>query len=175
MLITLPATAAEPSKKQYAAIMARALSYELTLDERAGSAVAIAVIYKSGDAESEASAENWLQAFRGMSALKIKDKPFSAMKLAHDNKELSSTIDKAGIDVLLAADGAQSEAETLTRLSRTKRLLTMSDDPAAVQKDMTLCVTEQDGKPKVIINLKVAELERIRFSSNLLKVAKLIR
>ena len=59
--------AAETSKQRHAAILARALSYELTLEQRAGPSVGIAVVYDPGNAASEANADEWLYAVKGLS------------------------------------------------------------------------------------------------------------
>jgi hypothetical protein len=54
-------------------------------------------------------------------------------------------------------------------------VLTASNAVANLAKDLTLCVTEEGDKVKIVVNLDAAHQEGIRFSSNLLKLATIIR
>lgn len=169
------ASAAEASKKRQAAILARVLSYELTLDERSGSSVGVAVVYKPGNAASEANADDWLRAFEALSSLKIKDKPFFSLRVPYGASELAAAVERQGADVLLLADGLGAEAPLIARYARSKQVLTASNDAALVERHTTVAVTEEGDKLKVVINLASAQGEGVRFSSHLLKLAKLIR
>lgn len=165
---------AHASKSRNAAILARVLSFELTLDERVGASVGVAVIYKRGDPRSEANADEWLAALRSLSSVRIKDRPFSAVKVAYSVADLAAAID-AGADVLLASDGLTAELDAIAQLARSRHVLTASNAVDGVARTLTLCVTEEQDKIKILINLNTAHLEGIRFSSNLLKLATIIR
>ncbi len=166
---------AQASKNRNAAILARVLSFELSLDERVGPSVGVAVIYKRGDPASEANAEEWLQGLAELAAVRIKDRPFFAIKVVYAPDALRAAIDQGGIDVLLVADGLTAESEVIAKLARAKHVLTAGNAASYVERDMTLCVTEQGGNIKIIVNLNAAHLEGIRFSSSLLKLATIIR
>ena len=166
---------ADASKNRNAAILARVLSFELSLDERVGPSVGVAVVYKPGDRLSEANADEWIQGLAELVAVKIKDRPLFAVKVPYTSGALLEAIDRQGIDVLLVADGLAAESEAIARLARSKHVLTAGNTISYVEKDMTLCVTEQGGNIKIIVNLNAARLEGIRFSSNLLKLATIIR
>ena len=169
------ASAAQANRSRNAAILARVLSFELTLEERAGGSVVVAVIYKRGDARSEANANEWLEGLHSLASVRIKDRPFSATKVAYGTAELAAAIDRGGADVLLVADGLTAELDAIAELARSRHVLTASNNVADVAKAVTLCVTDDGDKIKIVINLNTARLEGIRFSSNLLKLATLIR
>jgi hypothetical protein len=166
---------AEATKTRNAAILARALSFELTLEERVGPTVTIAVIYKRGDRQSEANADEWMDGFRALAAVRIKDRPFSAVKVGYTQADTLNAIDRDGADVLLVADGLASELAAIARLARSRHVLTAANTLADVNRELTLCITDEGDKVKIVVNLGSAHLEGIRFSSNLLKLAVLIR
>jgi hypothetical protein len=175
VVASLLAVRVEATKARNAAILARALSFELTLDERVGPTVTVAVIYKGGDRKSEANADEWIDAFRGLASVRIKDRPLSAIKLAYSSAAVASAIERDGADVLLVADGLAAEVAAIAKLARSRHVLTAGNALADVAKDLTLCVTDEGDKVKIVVNLNAAQLEGIRFSSNLLKLATLIR
>jgi hypothetical protein len=169
------ASHAQASKTRNAAILARALSFELTLDERVGSAVTIAVIYKGGDRRSEANADEWIDAFRAIASVRIKDRPLSAVKVAYTARDATNAIDHDGADVLLVADGLTPELQAIAQIARSRHVLTAGNNLGDVAKELTLCITDEGDKVKIVVNLNAGHLEGIRFSSNLLKLATLIR
>lgn len=171
----LGAATAEPAKAREAAVLARVLSYELTLDERAGDAVGIAIVYKAGNAASEANADAWFQAFVGLGALRIKGRRFFAIKLAHEPIALAAAVEKEGIDVILASRGLEVELDSIARLARSRRVLTAADSVEYLKRNSTVCVVQEGDKPKIYISLNNAEQEGIRFSSNLLKLTTIVR
>jgi hypothetical protein len=171
----LMGSSAQASKTRNAAILARVLSFELTLDERVGPSVGVAVLYKRGDKVSEANAEDWFQALSAMSSVKIKNRPFFAVKTAYSASEVIQDIANKGVDVVLISDGLIAETDEIVRLARSKHVLTASNAVSSVQKNVTLCVIEEADKTKIVINLNAAQQEGIRFSSNLLKLATIIR
>jgi hypothetical protein len=174
MAMLLPGARPESPKSRHAAILARVLSYELTLDERAGESVAIAVIYRRDDPMSEANADEWLQGLAEIAPVKVKDRPLSSFKVPYGLSELNAVIDR-GADVLLVADGLSSEVLSIAQVARSRRVLTAANSVAYVQKDLTLCVTNEGEKTRIFINLNAANSERIRFGSRLLALATIIR
>lgn len=175
LVMLLASPAAQAAKGRSAAVLARVLSFELSLDERVGPSIGVAVVYRRGDPVSESNADDWIQAFAQLSSVRIKDRPLFAVKIAFAPTELVAQIDRQGIDVLLVADGLAAETEAIARVARAKHVLTAGNPPSYVERDLTLCVTEQNGTTEIIVNLKAARLEGVQFSSNLLKLARIIR
>ena len=173
-VLLLTAAKGDSTKKRPAVILGRVLSYELTLEDRMGEAVGIAVVYRRDDPASEANADEWLEGLLELSSMKIKDRRVFAVKVPFSTSEMNAAVDK-GADVLLVSDGLSSELPSIAQFARSKHLLTMGNTVSYVEKDLTLCVTEEGDKSRIFINLNVAHLEGIRFGSRLLALATLIR
>ena len=164
----------ENSKSRHAAIIARILSYELTLEERIGESLAIAIVHRADDPVSTASADEWARAFRDLAFVNVKGRPLVVDVVESAPSDLHAAIDK-GADVLLVTAGLDAETSTVARIARSRRILTVGNSPDYVQADLAVCVIEENEKTKILINLKAADLERIRFSSRLLNLATVIR
>jgi hypothetical protein len=172
----LTAAASESGKSRESAVLARVLSYELTLEDRVGDEVGVAVVFKQGDVQSEAIADEWFRGLSELSAVRIKDRRFFALKVPYDPKALATAIEQDGVDVLLASDGLGADAAAIAELARSRHVLVASNSAIALeQATSSLCVTQEGGKPKIFINLSVAQQEGIRFSSSLLKLVTLVR
>jgi hypothetical protein len=69
-----------------------------------------------------------------------------------------------------------ADAAAIADLAHSRHVLAASNSVAAVEQAMSsLCVTQEGGKPKIFVNLSVAQKEGIRFSSSLLKLVTLVR
>ena len=164
----------ETPKNRHAAILARILSYELTLEERVGDSLGVAIVHRPDDPVSTANADEWARAFRDLAFVNVKGRPLVVDMVGSAPSDLSAAIDK-GADLLLVTAGLDTETSSVARIAHARRVLTAGDSPDYVQTDLTVCVIEENDKTKILINLKAADLERIRFSSRLLALATLIR
>jgi hypothetical protein len=175
-LLAVLVTGAHPesSKARHASILARVLSYELTLEERAGDSVEIAVVYRSDVPTSEANADDWLLALAELTGVKVKGRSLSSIKVPYGISELNAAIDR-GADVLLVTDGLDAEAPAIAQLARSRHILTAANSISAVQKDLTLCITSEGEKTRIFVNLNSAQSEGIRFGSRLLALVTIIR
>ena len=169
------AFAADAGVELHATILARVLSNELTLEERAGDDIGIAVVYRPGDGVSETSAGEWMKALDALSSVRIKAKRVFAIRVPNDPEQLARAVEKSGIDVVLAAEGLGSETNTLASFARSHHILSIGSNTSYVERDLTLCVYEENERTRIFINLTNASSEGIRFSSNVLKLAKLVR
>jgi hypothetical protein len=175
LCLAFQASGGDTTKRKQAAIMARVLSYELSLLDRAGDSVGIGVVYKPGNAQSEANAADWLQALDELSSVRIKDRSVFAVRIPEDPTKLAAAVETDGVDVLLVTDGLASEARAIAGFARAHHVLTVANSLSYVEGDLTLCVVEENEKTRIFINLNNASLEGIRFSSNVLKLANLVR
>jgi hypothetical protein len=172
----LPSAAADSGRDREAAIVARVLSYERSLEARAGTSVDIAVVFKAGDANSEANARSWLQGFASLSSIKIKDRPVSYRLIAYKSEQaLTAAVVDQGLDVILVSDGLARETGEIARVARAHRVLTVANRVEQVERDFTLCVQLESERHKIFVNLSSAALEHIQFSSHLLKLATTLR
>jgi hypothetical protein len=164
----------ETAKSRHAAILARILAYELSLEDRAGDSVGVVIVYLPGDPISKANADGWLQAFHDLAPINVAHRPLVVDAMPFAPTDLEAAIDR-GADVLLAADGLDAEIPRIARIARSKHVLTAGNATDYVQTELTVCVTQENEKTKILINLRAANLEQIRFSSRLLALATLIR
>lgn len=181
LLSALPATLVAPtsapasSVDREAAIVARALAYEKTLDERVGRrAIGIAVVHKPKHESSELCAKQWYDGFAALANVKIQDRGVTLKSLPYSLDAIRRARE-ASIDVFVVCDGLGAEAPEITRVSRSQRVLTVGVLPTYVEQSMTLGVFREDGKYQIVVNLRSAAEERVAFSSSMLKLARVLR
>jgi hypothetical protein len=173
VLTALPAAAGDDKR---AAILARALSYDYGLKGRAGDSLTVAVLYRPGNSVSESSADVLFRLFKALEGVKVQGLSLGVTKLAYDGAEkFRAVTGMQGIDVVVVPDGMDGEVAAIREICRDKKLLSVGEKMSFLEAGLTLGVIDVDGKLTIVVNLTAAPLESVSFSSELLKLAKVIR
>ena len=157
-----------------AATLTRALAYDYNLKSRAGDSVVVAILYRQGSAESEAMADGWLRALRPLESAKIQGLPFRAVKLAWD-ASTKAALTAQGVDVLLTCEGLDADTAAVRELARSRKLLTVGARQSYVEEGMSLGVFTVGDRLQIWVNLKAASEEGVSFSSDLLRLARVLK
>ncbi len=164
-----------PLDKQ-AVILTRALSYDKDLRTRAGSSLVVAVLYKAGSADENGAAAEVVRAFKALEGVKVQDLPISVVKLAYSSKDaLRSAITAQGIDALYCCPSLEAELGALREVSHQQHVLTLASKESFIQAGLSIGVFLSEGKPRIMINLAASRDEGATLSSELLRLATVVR
>jgi hypothetical protein len=167
---------AEIPPERQALILTRALSYDDNLKSRAGDAVVVAVLFKSGNPASEAMADATARAFKALEGVKVQNLPFKTIKYSYTGKDaLNAAIGAQGIDALYVCAGLDTEAQSIREVARKDHVLTIGSREDLVEHGMSLGVFTLDSKPTITVNLAASREEGAAFSSELLRLAHVLR
>jgi len=106
---------------------------------------------------------------------KVENIPIRQVSIDIDRVDLASAVVKNNIDVLYITPLRAIGMETITSVSRAKQVLTLTGVPDYVESGLAVSIGIKGKKPQIIINLAAAKAEGVNFSSQLLKLAKVIK
>jgi hypothetical protein len=176
LLVGPRAARADIPPDRQALILTRALSYDNNLKSRAGDSVVVAVVYRSGNGASEAMGDAAFRAFKALESVKIQDLPFRAVKLAFTSKDaLKSAISSQGIDALYICVGLEGDVGAVKEVSHKEHVLSIGAREELVQGGLSLGVFLTDGKATITVNLQASRDEGAALSSELLRLAHVLR
>jgi len=173
-----PQATADPMslRERHATILAKSLTYDDNLLSRAGKEVVVAVLYRAGAEATAEDAEAWRQAFDNLASLRFLDLPFRALTLPLETAEqLRKAIDQQGIDALFVLGATKDDLAGIQKVTREQKVLTLASREEQVTAGLSLGVFVIDGKTTLIVNLAASREEGAVFSSQLLKLAKVIK
>lgn len=163
-------------EEKSAPIIARAMAYDYNLKTRAGSTITVAVLYKSGDSSSEASADRWLEALRTLESVTIQGARLKVIKLSFSGGEkLTSDGQGREVDVLLVGDGLNGDISTISKVSRAQDWLTVGTRERHTRDGLAMAVFNEGGRNVISVNLPASNAEGVNFASDLLRLARVIR
>jgi len=164
-----------PAERQVL-ILARALSYDDEIKGRVGDDVNVVVLSKPGNGASEAMSATMQKAFKGISSVKVQGLPLKINALTFSSgAALATALANQGIDVLYVCAGLEADLPAIIDVTRKHRTLTIGSREDHMTRGLALGVLPIDGKPTIIVNLGAAKAEGAAFSSDLLRLAKVIR
>jgi hypothetical protein len=172
LLLPSPARAGE----REAMILGRAFAYDYNLKSRAGDSLVLGVLFNPQDSSSQAAAETWFKSFKALAGVKIQGLPLKVVRVPFSNAgALHSSIQAQGIDILFVCDGLESQLGAIHGLSHAEKLLTVAATQPMVEQGLALGVFDAGGKVEIVVNLPAAAQEGVSFSSDLLRLARIIR
>lgn len=164
-----------PPSRQVVILM-RALAYDGNLKARSGGTVNIAILHKKGHAASEAMANAMTKAFGALEATQVSGLPIVVSRLNYTGEDaLKKAIVGAGIDFVYVCDGLDGDVESIARVTRQWRVMSVGSKQSQVEKGLSIGVFQIDEKCTILLNLTASRQEGISFAADLLRLSKVIR
>jgi hypothetical protein len=102
--------------------------------------------------------------------------PFTVTKLAFDNPAgLKAAVASHGIDILLVCEGLEGDLSAIKEFSHGQKVLTVGSKEPHLSQGLSLGVFFEGDRNSIVVNVKAAGEEGASFSSELLRLAKVIR
>lgn len=150
------------------------LSFDRNLKEKVGEEILIAVCYERTFAGSLGARNELLKLLKELPVSEIEDVPLRFVSVDISEAGVVDTISRVGADILYVTPLHSVTIETITTASRAGKILTFTGVPDYVESGLAVGIGIKEEKPLIIINEPAAEAEGANFSSQLLKLAKVI-
>jgi hypothetical protein len=166
----------EVPPEQQVLILSRALVYDDNFKERVGPDVRVAVMARQGNSASETSAAAMLKAWKGVGNLKLAGLPLRVTAIAYkDTATFAPLLASEAIDVLYICPGLEANLAEIFDLTRKRRVVTVGSREDHVKKGAALGVFLVNNRPTIMVNLPASKTEGASFSSDLLRLATVIK
>jgi hypothetical protein len=156
-------------------LLLKILTFDRNLKERVGEEVVIAVVYQGKFKTSLNVKDEFVKLIQESSMPSIGGIPVRCIALdLSTEKELDQAIVQDSIDVLYVAPLRAVGIETIAGVSRKRKITTLTGVPEYVESGLAVGLGIKGDKAEIIINLPVAKSEGADFSSQLLKLARIL-
>jgi len=148
------------------------LTFDRNLKTRVGDEIIIGIVYQEKFRPSHNVKEEFLRVmdpYQKIQGVPLRLKPIEIS----DESNLGDNI--STIDILYVTPLRAIGMNTITKLSRTKKVLTLTGVPDYVKSGLAVSVEIKGEKPQIVINLPAAKAEGVDFSSQLLNLAKVVK
>lgn len=151
------------------------LSFDRSLEANAGREIVIGVVYQSSSPPSLAAEEAWCSAIAGDSLCSIKGIPVRCVPIdLISEASLGDSVSAHGIDVLYLAPLRGADVSQILQTACIHRLVTLTGEPALVPEGVAVGVGVRGDRPQITINLPAARTQGADFTSQLLKLSRVI-
>jgi hypothetical protein len=154
-------------------VIARILSYERTLPNRAGGSLDILIVHAANNATSASEAAAFARGFGALSRSTVQGLPLRATIAPYSTGAIEAAA-ATGVDVVVVCSGLSSSLAALTATTRRRRMLTVGVERHHAVSATTLAVLMEEGRPRIIVNLAHARAEGVELSSQLLRLAEVL-
>lgn len=155
-------------------MLLKILTFDRNLEKRSGKKFTIGVIYQSKYKDSFEAGEKFIESINKISIKKIKDIPIEVVSIDVDSSDLENGILRNEVDGLYIAPLRAFDIQRILKISQDRKIISMTGVVEQVNSGISIGIGSKGDKPLIIINLRSTKLEGIDFSSQLLKLAKII-
>jgi len=151
------------------------LTFDWNLKARVGNEIVVGIVYQSKFRASLNVKDKMMNQATEYAIKKIENIPIRYISVDLDEVNLVDAISSNKIDIIYVAPVRALGMGIITDLSRTQKILTLTGVPDYVESGISVGIGIRGEKPLIIINLPAAKAEGVDFSSQLLKLAKVIK
>ncbi len=163
-----------PVKLQLALLL-KVLTYDRNLKQRAGDELVIAICYQQEYEKSVKTKDELLKMIKASPVDKIENIPLRFSSIDIGENDLATALSKDDVDVLYLTPLRDVSIQRIAAVSRDRKTRTLTGVTDYVKSGLAVGIGLKEGKPLIIINLPAAKAEGADFSSQLLKLAKVIQ
>lgn len=163
--------------RQRVLLLLRVLAYDRNLKLRAGEAMAVAVLYRKGDARSEECQRDLLGTFEELAASAVvAGLPIQPRALAFTGAvALEAALGAPRTAALFVCPGLEDAAQALQKAARRRQTFTAAAGRALAEAGLSLGLVQRGDRAGLVINLEAARAEGADLDSALLRIAEVLR
>lgn len=151
------------------------LPYDRNLGAKAGSELAIGIVYDPSDRDSTKATTDFGTALFQYRGKTVKQLPVKYYTIEYVNPaELERFVKQKGISVLYIAPGNARNLTSILQLSQDLHLTTLTGVPDYVRRGAAVGVAVAQDRPQILINLKTTRAEGSDFEARLLRLATIV-
>jgi len=178
LLLSAPALAQDKRLpvKTRVAILLKALTYDHNLKTRCTGGLRIGVVGLAGNDTSMSIAGETYNEINSKRDKKVSGLSISAIQItASSAADITSAVTDSKLNNLYFATGLEPMIEGVLKLSRKRKILTMSGESGHSQSGVAIIVVMRDKKPKILVNTEAASQQGAALDARLLRLAEVIQ
>jgi len=155
-------------------IFLKVLSFDRQLHKRSGSNLNMLIVFQSRYRQSQTERDDTEDVLDNLSINSIEGMAINYYYMDIDEVNIQDEISKHNINLIFVCPLRGISLETITSLCREKKILSFADVSSYVENKLSVGIEMKGEKPQIIINLKNSKAEGADFSSQLLKLSRVI-
>lgn len=155
-------------------ILLNTLTFDRNLKERQGERLTIGIVYQGSYRNSLQAKDDLIEALKSVPIREIFSHSLHIVPIDLYLIGLEEAVTSQDVDVLYVAPLKAYDIRKISQLSRQERVITFSGVPEYSEQGIAVTVGKKGDKAQIIINLSAAKAEGADFSSQLLKLAKIV-
>lgn len=158
-------------------LLLKIITYDRSVSHRASTeAWIIAIAYSSKSPDSVQVKDDFLSTASLLELTELEGKPlvWSLIDLDRPGEPFKS-LEQDDYVALYVTPGNERRLEEIVAAARKAQVATLSGVAAYAEQGLSVAVSAENGKPQIVVNLPSSRAEGCDFSSDLLKLARVIR
>jgi|WetSurMetagenome_2_1015567.scaffolds.fasta_scaffold247413_2 hypothetical protein len=157
-------------------ILSKILAFDRTLVRKGKTEVVVGILFQNRFRPSVIAKDQFLAAQEGSAAVTVDGMPIRCLAINIDDGD--GPLESApftDLDALYVAPLRAVSLDAVTALSRAEGIVTLTGVPEYLEQGLAIAIGAKEERPVIIINLPAARGEGAEFSSQLMRVARVVQ
>lgn len=155
-------------------VLLKALTFDRNLKEHRGERLTIGIVYHGSFKKSLQAKDEMIEAFKTIPIKEIFGHSLHVVPIGLHLISLEEAVATQDVGILYITPLDSYDIQKISELSRRKGVITLCGVPQYSEQGIAVTVGRKGETPQIIINLDAARAEGADFSSQLLKMAKIV-
>jgi len=155
-------------------VLLKTLTFDRNLKERQGERLTIGIVYHGLFNKSLQAKDELIEAFKTVRIEEIFEHTLHIVTVDLHLIGLEEAVASQDVDILYITPLDSSQIRKISKLSRSMGVITLSGVPQYSEQGIAVTVGKKGEAAQIIINLDAARAAGANFSSQLLKMAKIV-
>lgn len=173
-LVLLAQNLEVPIEVQYALLL-KILTFDRNLNNRVGTEIVLGVVYQKKFKMSEQTKDLLVQQMTESAIKTVDGIPIRYTIIDVDREDLSQQVARDPVDLLYITPLRAFDLDEINKISANFQVLTLTGVPDYVESGIAVGIGIKGDRPLIIIHLASAKKAGADFSSQILKLAKVIQ
>jgi hypothetical protein len=156
-------------------LLLKILTFNRAQPLKTGDEVVIGIVYQGRFRTSLNAKDEFLKEMGSSSTMRLHHKPIRCLPIdLGDAGDLAGAMAGAHVDFFYVTPLRAVAMDIIAGVSHAKKIVTLTGVPDYVEAGLAVGIDSKGEKPLIVINIKAAKAESADFSSQLLKLSKVI-
>ncbi|MCE5270935.1 YfiR family protein [bacterium] len=156
-------------------LLLKVITFNRNLASRGGDSLRLGIVYQEPFRNSLLVCEQIERVYRSLGTPLVKGLPLALAPIDIYREKLDEAVSQRGVDILYVAPLRAFDIRTIGELCRSRGIVSVTGVPEYCGQGLAVGIGQNRDRPEILINIRAAREDGADFSSQLLKLARVVQ
>ncbi len=156
-------------------LLLKIISFDRNLSSHGGDSLRLGIVFQEPFRNSLLVREQIERVYRSLGTFRVKGLPLALVPIDVYREKLDDQVARRGVDILYVSPLRAYDIRSIGDLCRSRGIVSVTGVPEYCGQGLSVGIGQSRDRPEILINIRAAREEGADFSSQLLKLARVLQ